>query len=110
MKTQFEKLREKINEARNEIKKEKGELSYVFNKALESVLITMDEIEEKEIKLGDNCFFWSSDEKSFCYAKLIEIDIDDTELPFKAEISCDGHWYEFVSKEIPKHLINPLNN
>jgi hypothetical protein len=110
MKTQFEKLREKINEAQNEIKKEKGDLSFIFNKALESVLITMDEI-EKEFKIGNYYFAWNLDENGFVYGKLIEIDENDKELPYKITFpNNENYWFEYIGENVPLDLINPLNN
>ena len=112
MKTQFEKLREKINEAQNEIKKEKGDLSFIFNKALESVLITMDEIEkEKEFKIGEYYFAWNLDENGFVYGKLVEIDEYDDELPYKIKYpNNEDYWFEYIGENVPTDLMNPLNN
>jgi hypothetical protein len=112
MKTQFEKLREKINEAQKEIKKEKSDLSFIFNKALESVLITMDEIEnEKELKIGNYYFAWNLDENGFVYGKLIDIDLFDDELPYKITFpNNEDYWFEYIGENVPTDLINPLNN
>jgi hypothetical protein len=113
MKTQFEKLREKINEAQREIKKEKGELSFIFNKALESVLVTMDEIEKEEVfKIGQYYFAWNFIEQGFIYGKLIEIDKYDEDFPYKMDIGGNTKtgWYEYISQYLPKDLINPLND
>ena len=114
MKTQFDKLREKIHEAKNEINKEKNELSFIFDKALHSVLVTMEEIEcEEEFIIGDYYYAWNLDEVGFVYAKLVEIDKEDYNLPYRMKISSTSHlgyWYEFISKYLPKDLINPLND
>jgi len=111
MKTQFQKLREKINEAQTSIKNEEGDISYVFNKALESVLITMEEIEsEEEFIIGKYYFAWDIDEKGFIYGQLLEIDNFDEDLPYKMIFKRDTSWYTHISKDLPKHLINPLNN
>jgi hypothetical protein len=113
MKTQFEKLREKINEAQNEIKNEKGEIFFIFNKALESVLITMDEIEkEKEFKIGNFYFSWNLEENGFIYGKLVEIDEYDEELPYKIHIggSIQSGWFEYISENVPLDLMKPINN
>jgi hypothetical protein len=118
MKTQFEKLREKINEAQNEIKKEKGELSYVFNKALESVIYTMEEIEieEDEFKIGEYYFFYDDfkEEKfGFIYGKLVDMKtVADFVCPYGVELPYGTRifWYSAISKELPLHLLNPLND
>lgn len=114
MNKQFKKLREKINEAQKEIKNEKGEISYVFNKALESVLLTMDEI-ENEFKVGEYYYFYDDFkiQDGFIYGKLIEIDLRKefflrycVQLPY----GTITYWYSAISKELPLHLLNPLND
>jgi hypothetical protein len=117
MKTQFEKLRKKINEAQNEIKKEKGELSYVFNKALESVLYTMEEIEieEYEFKVGEYYYFYDDFklQDGFIYGKLDEVNLQkDAALRYGVQLPYGTitFWYSAISKEIPLHLLNTLNN
>jgi hypothetical protein len=113
MKTQFEKLREKINEAQNEIKNEKGDIPYVFNTALKSILLTMDEIEkEEEFKIGEYYFSWNLEENGFIYGKLVEIDEYDEELPYKIHIggSTQSGWYGYISKDLPKDLMKPIND
>ena len=111
MKTQFDKLREKIHEAKNEINKEKNEVSFIFDKALHSVLATMEEIEnEEEFIIGKYYFAWDIDEKGFIYGQLLEIDNCDKDLPYKMIFKRETSWYTHISKDLPKHLINPLNN
>jgi hypothetical protein len=112
MKTQFEKLREKIKEAVNSIEQEKNQTSFIFKRALESVLITMDEIDkEKEFKIGEYYFAWNLDENGFVYGKLVEIDEYDDELPYKIKYpNNEDYWFEYIGKNVPLDLINPLNN
>lgn len=111
MKTQFDKLREKIHEAQKEINKEKTELSFIFDKALHSVLATMEQIEsEEEFIIGQYYFAWELDEKGFIYGQLLEIDNCDDDLPYKMIFKRETSWYNHISKDLPKHLINPLNN
>ena len=114
MNKQFKKLREKINEAQKEIKNEKGEISYVFNKALESVLLTMDEI-ENEFKVGEYYYFYDDFkiQDGFIYGKLIEIDLrKEIFLRYCVQLpnGTITYWYSAMSKELPLHLLNTLNN
>lgn len=116
MKTQFDKLREKIHEAKNEINKEKNEVSFIFDKALHSVLATMEEIEcEEEFIIGDYYFFYDDFkiQDGFIYGKLVEIDLREehflrycVQLPYGTVT----YWYSAISKELPINLLNTLNN
>jgi hypothetical protein len=114
MKTEFDKLREKITEAQKEIKNEKSEVSYVFNRALKSVLLTMDEI-ENQYEVGEYYFFYDDFkiQDGFIYGKLIEIDKRKenflrycVQLPY----GTITYWYSAISKELPINLLNHLNN
>ena len=107
MNKQIEKLKEKINEAVNSIEKEKSETGFIFSKALESVLLTIEEIEkEDKIKVGNYYFAWNTFEDVFIYGQLDEIDKADQNLPYHIY----GLWFECISTEFPKDLVNPLNN
>lgn len=107
MKTQFDKLREKIHEAKNEIEPQNSQVSNAFYCALKSVLETMDEIETQEqFKVGNYYYAWNFGELGFIYGKLIEIDEKDENLPYKMILSKteNGGWYEYISKDLPKDL------
>jgi hypothetical protein len=115
-KTKFEHLREKIHEAQNEIEPQESSVSNAFYCALKSVLQTMDEIDyEYEFKIGNFYFAWNFIEQGFIYGKLIEIDEDDEDLPYKIDIGgstqiwAQTGWYEYISVDLPKHLITALN-
>jgi hypothetical protein len=112
-KTKFEHLREKIHEAQNEIEPQESSVSNAFYCALKSVLQTMDEIDyEYEFIIGDYYYAWNLDEQGFVYGKLIEIDEKDKELPYKINIGGEHYrfWYEYISKHLPKDLLNPSND
>lgn len=113
-KTQFDKLREKIHEAKDQIEPQNSQVSNAFYCALKSVLETMDEIEsEEEFILGNYYYAWNLDEVGFVYAKLVKIDKEDENLPYRMKISPSSnlaYWYEYISKYLPKDLINPLND
>ncbi len=115
MKTQFEKLREKINEAINSIETEKNNTSFVFCRALQSVLVTIEEIEqEEEFKIGDYYYFYDDfkEPDGFIYGKLVEISTGQEVLPYCVQLPNGTHkfWYSAINKELPIHLLNPLNN
>ena len=111
MKTQFDKLREKIHEAQKEIDPQQSSIENAFYCALKSVLQTMEEIEsEEEFIIGKYYFAWDIDEKGFIYGQLLEIDNCDEDLPYKMIFKRETSWYTHISKDLPKHLINPLNN
>ena len=111
MKTKFEKLREKIHEAKDQIEPQNSQVSNAFYCALKSVLETMDEIEsEEEFIIGQFYFAWELDEKGFIYGQLLEIDNCDNDLPYKMIFKRETSWYNHISKDLPKHLMNPLNN
>jgi hypothetical protein len=112
MKTQIEKLKEKINEAVNSIEKEKSDTSFVFCRALETVLLTIKEIEQEEkFKIGEYYFAWNLDEEGFVYGKLIEIDEYDDELPYKIKYpNNEDYWFEYIGQNVPLDLMKPINN
>jgi hypothetical protein len=114
MKTQFDKLREKIHEAKNEINKEKNEVSLLFDKAFKIVLLTMNNI-ENQFEVGEYYFFYDDFkiQDGFIYGKLVEIDLRKehflrycVQLPYGSIT----YWYSAMSKELPLHLLNPLND
>jgi len=107
MKTQFDKLREKIHEAKDQLEPQKDTVSNAFYCALKGVLETMYEIEtEEEFIVGNYYYAWNLDELGFIYGKLIEIDEEDENLPYKMILSKteNGGWYEYISKHLPKDL------
>lgn len=114
MSKQIKTLIEKILEAQKEIKNEKSEISYVFNKALDSVLLTIDEI-QNDFKVGEYYFFYDDFKKQdgFIYGQLVEIDLRKehflrycVQLPY----GTITYWYSAISKELPTYLLKPLND
>jgi hypothetical protein len=112
-KTKFQHLREKIHEAQNEIEPQESSVSNAFYCALKSVLQTMDEIDyEYEFIIGYYYYAWNLEEDGFIYGKLIEIDEYDEDLPYKIYVggSTQSGWYGYISKDLPKDLLNPSND
>ena len=67
-------------------------------------LIEKDDVEPYYI-VGNLYYFWDNLEYGYIYGKLIELDNDDSVMPFAVELPNGTlkYWYRYASKELPKN-------